>query len=68
MAAVADVGRLSGNWWPGPTIVWAMPRYRLLRSRHTTASCLFVGSNSAILGVAVGVYRTDGRSYRKRSS
>ncbi len=53
VAAVAGVGRLSGNWWPGPFVGWAIPRKGPLRSGHATASCLFVGSYSAILGVAV---------------
>ncbi len=26
VAAVASVGRLSGNWWPGPTVGWAVLR------------------------------------------
>ncbi len=35
---------MSGNWWPVSTVGWTM---------HTSAVCLFVGSYSAILGVAV---------------
>ncbi len=53
VATVAGVGRLSGSWWPGSTVGWAIPRQGLLRSGHATASSLFVGPYTAILSVAV---------------
>ncbi len=52
VAAVAGVGRLSGNWKPAPR-GWGNATVETVEIGRTTASCLFVGSYSAILGVAV---------------
>ncbi len=49
---VPGVLGLGGSWWYGTVVGWAVPRKRLLRAGHTTASCLLMDSHSTIWRVA----------------